>query len=90
MNYTLAEADVSENYSLAVACKKIPHGVLVIRLLSALRFDGLTTQAPFEVWAAVDVKARKPESDGLPFRIVRFPGMLCIPELRILSSTVSR
>jgi predicted transcriptional regulator of viral defense system len=42
--------------------------------LSTLRFRGLTTQAPFEVWIAVDVKARKPKSDGPPFRIVRFSG----------------
>jgi len=71
--YTLADADVSEHYSLAEACKRIPHGVIC--LLSALRFHGLTTQAPFEVWIAVNVKARKPKSDGLPLRIVRFSGV---------------
>lgn len=70
--YTLADADVSEHQSLAEASKRIPHGVIC--LLSALRFHGLTTQAPFEVWVAVDVKARKPRSDGLPLRIVRFSG----------------
>ena len=70
--YTLADADVSEHYSLAEASKKIPQGVIC--LLSALRFHGLTTQAPFEVWVAVDVKARKPKSGGLPFHIVRFSG----------------
>jgi len=66
------DSDVSEHLSLAEASKKIPHGVIC--LLSALRFYGLTTQAPFEVWVAVDVKARKPRSDGLPLRIVRFSG----------------
>lgn len=70
--YTLADADVSEHYSLVEVSKKIPHGVIC--LLSALRFHGLTTQAPFEVWVAVDVKARKPKSDGLPLHIVRFSG----------------
>lgn len=70
--YTLVDADVSEHHSLAEASKKIPHGVIC--LLSALRFHGLTTQGPFEVWVAVDVKARKPKSDGLPLRIVRFSG----------------
>jgi len=70
--YTLADADVSEHQSLAEASKRIPHGVIC--LLSALRFHGLTTQAPFEVWVAVDVKARKPGSNGLPLRIVRFSG----------------
>lgn len=70
--YTLANADVSEHFSLAEACKKIPHGVIC--LLSALRFHGLTTQAPFEVWIAINVKARKPKGDGVPLRIVRFSG----------------
>lgn len=70
--YTFVDSDVSEHLSLAEASKKIPHGVIC--LLSALRFYGLTTQAPFEVWVAVDVKARKPRSDGLPLRIVRFSG----------------
>jgi len=70
--YTLADADVSEHQSLAEASKRTPHGVIC--LLSALRFHGLTTQAPFEVWVAVDVKARKPGSNGLPLRIVRFSG----------------
>lgn len=70
--YTLAEADISEHYSLVEACKRIPQGVIC--LLSALRFHGLTTQAPFQVWMAIDVKARKPKGDGLPLHIVRFSG----------------
>lgn len=70
--YTVVDADLSEHHSLAEASKKIPHGVIC--LLSALRFHGLTTQAPFEVWIAIDVKARKPKSDGPPLRIVRFSG----------------
>ncbi len=70
--YTLADVDVSEHYSLAEASKRIPHGVIC--LLSALRFHELTTQAPFEVWMAIDVKARKPEGEGFPLHIVRFSG----------------
>jgi predicted transcriptional regulator of viral defense system len=70
--YTLADTDVSEHHSLAEVCKKVPHGVIC--LVSALRFHGLTTQAPFEVWMAIDVKARKPKADGLPLHIVRFSG----------------
>lgn len=70
--YTLADADVSEHHSLAEACKKIPHGVIC--LLSALRYHGLTTQAPFEIWIAIDVKARKPKGDNPPLHIVRFSG----------------
>lgn len=54
------------------ACKRVPHGVVC--LLSALRFHEMTTQAPFEVWMAVDRSARLPEAPDLPLRIVRFSG----------------
>jgi predicted transcriptional regulator of viral defense system len=70
--YTLPTAEVTEHHSLAEACKRVPHGVAC--LLSALRFHGLTTQAPHEVWLAIDPKARKPVVDYPPLRIVRFSG----------------
>ena len=70
--YTLPDADVSEHHTLAEACKRLPHGIIC--LLSALEFYGLTTQAPFEVWMAIDRKARKPKVDYPPLRIVRFSG----------------
>jgi len=70
--YCLADADLSEHHTLVEACKRIPHGVVC--LLSALRFHGLTTQSPFEVWMAIDVKARKPRFGDLPLKIVRFSG----------------
>jgi predicted transcriptional regulator of viral defense system len=68
--YALPDADVTEHHSLAQACKRVPHGVVC--LLSALRFHGLTTEQPFEVWLAISRKARKPSADSLPLRIVRF------------------
>ncbi|MGE0761490.1 MAG: hypothetical protein AB7O38_31035, partial [Pirellulaceae bacterium] len=43
-------------------------------LLSALQFHGLTTQAPFEVWMAIDESARQPRVDAPSLRIVRFSG----------------
>jgi len=70
--YRLIETDASEHQSLAEAAKKVPQGVVC--LLSALRFHGLTTQNPFEVWMAIDRKARRPKTEGLPIRIVRFSG----------------
>jgi predicted transcriptional regulator of viral defense system len=70
--YILPEADLSEHHTLAEACKRVPHGVVC--LLSALRFHGLTTQAPFEVWLALDAKARKPRPAAPPLHIVRFSG----------------
>jgi predicted transcriptional regulator of viral defense system len=70
--YVLPEADVSEHHSLAEACKRVPDGVVC--LLSALRFHGLTTQSPFEIWMAIDVKARKPKVETPHLRVVRFSG----------------
>ena len=70
--YALRDIEATEHHSLAEACKRVPHGVIC--LLSALRFHGLTTQAPFEVWVAIDFKARLPKPDDLPLRIMRFSG----------------
>ncbi|MBN1459587.1 MAG: AbiEi antitoxin N-terminal domain-containing protein [Armatimonadetes bacterium] len=70
--YRLPGAQVSPRQTMLEACRRVPHGV--IALLSALRFHDVTTQAPFEVWMAVDVKARQPRVEGLPLRIVRFSG----------------
>lgn len=68
--YGLADADITENHSLAEVCRRVGNGVVC--LLSALRFHGLTTQIPFEVWLAIDRKARIPKMDYPPLRIVRF------------------
>jgi predicted transcriptional regulator of viral defense system len=68
--YRIAGEEVSERQSLAEACKRVPHGVVC--LLSALQFHELTTQSPFEVWIAIDVKARRPKLDYPPLRVVRF------------------
>jgi predicted transcriptional regulator of viral defense system len=70
--YVLASADVSENHSLAEACKRVSGGIIC--LLSALRFYGLTTQNPWEVWMAITPASRKPKVDHPPLRVVRFSG----------------
>lgn len=70
--YILADAEPSEHQSLVETCKRVPHGIIC--LLSALRFHGLTTQAPSEVWLAISRKARLPRVDYPPLRIVRFSG----------------
>ena len=41
---------------------------------SALRFHGLTTQKPFEVWLAIERGARRPVSDTPPLRVHSFFG----------------
>ncbi len=70
--YVLAGAPVSEHHGLALAAKQVPRGAVC--LLSALRFHGLTTQDPHEVWMAIDFKARKPSVEFPVLRIVRFSG----------------
>lgn len=70
--YTLPDAELTEQHSFAEAAKRVPHSVIC--LLSALRFHELTTQAPFEVWLALDPRARRPRVDAPPLRIVRFSG----------------
>ena len=70
--YTLAGAAVTAGHSLAEAGKRVPHGIVC--LVSALALHGLTTQIPHEVWIAIDRKARKPNVDYPPLRIVRFSG----------------
>lgn len=70
--YALPDRPVSGHHSLALAAMLVPRGVVC--LLSALRFHGLTTQDPHEVWMAIDFKARKPSVDSPALRVVRFSG----------------
>jgi len=70
--YALPDAHPTEHRDLAAVAKRVPDGVIC--LLSALRFHELTTQAPHQVWLAIDRKARRPRMDHPPLRIVRFSG----------------
>lgn len=70
--YILANSEITENHDLAEASKRLPGGVVC--LISALRFHGLTTQLPYEVWMALDPRAGKPKIDYPRLRIVRFSG----------------
>ena len=70
--YVLPDDEPSEQRSLVEACRRVPRGVVC--LLSALQFHGLTTQAPFEIWMAIDERAHLPRVDYPPLRIVRFSG----------------
>ena len=87
--YVLPGADVTEHHALVEVSKRVPHGIVC--LLSALRFHGLTTQSPSEVWLAIDVKARKPRIGKPALRIVRFSGKALeygVEERRIESAPV--
>ena len=70
--YRLSAASISEHYTLAEVSKSVPMGVVC--LLSALRFHGLTTQAPHEIWIAVDTRAYTPKM-AIPVHFVRFSGV---------------
>lgn len=70
--YGLPGREISANGSLAEVAIRVPKGLIC--LLSALRFHGLTTQAPFEVWLAIENKALAPKLEFPPLRIVRFSG----------------
>jgi predicted transcriptional regulator of viral defense system len=70
--YRLSDSEPTENYSLAMACTRVPNSIVC--LLSALRVHGIGTQAPAEVWLAIPHKARRPFLRELRLRIVRFSG----------------
>ena len=87
--YVLADAEPTAYRSVAEACKRVPHAVVC--LLSALRVHDLTTQSPFEVWLAIDEKARLPKVNYPTLRIVRFSGAALsfgIEQLKVEGVTV--
>lgn len=71
--YMAPDAEITEHHSLVEANKRVPSGVIC--LLTALRFHDLTTQAPFEIWMALEHSAWQPRQNDLPLRFVRFSGV---------------
>lgn len=70
--YVAAGRSLAAEHTLAQVAKRVPGAVFC--LLTALRFHGLTTQAPAEVWIALPEKARRPRLDYPRLRIARFSG----------------
>jgi len=70
--YRIADAEPTENYSLAMASARVPNSIVC--LLSALRVHEVGTQSPHAVWLAIPHKARPPRLRELRLRIVRFSG----------------
>lgn len=64
--YQIPGRKTDQYLTLQTIAKQAPKGV--IALLSALSFHEMTTQNPFEVWLAIDRKARKPKIDYPPVR----------------------
>jgi len=70
--YRQVDAPLTELETLAAVSKRIPGAIVC--LLTALHVHGIGTQAPRDVWIALDRKARKPRPSDLPVRVVRFSG----------------
>ena len=70
--YQWPASDTGRHQTLVEVAKKVPNGV--VALLSALNFHELTTQSPYEVWLAIDRKARQPVVEHMAIRFVYFSG----------------
>ena len=70
--YRISGAGLTEHETIVRVAARIPNAIVC--LLTALHMHGLGTQAPREVWIALDRKARKPRLSGLPVHLVRFSG----------------
>jgi len=70
--YALPTLKPTEHHTLAEVATRVPKGVFC--LLTALRFHGLGTQNPREVWLAVDRRAGMPRVDFTPVRTIRISG----------------
>jgi predicted transcriptional regulator of viral defense system len=70
--YVVASHQPTAGHTLAQVAKRVPEGVFC--LLTALRFHGLTTQSPADVWIALPEKARRPRLDYPRLRVARFSG----------------
>ena len=70
--FRLADAEPTENYSLAAACARVPQAIVC--LISALRVHGIGTQVTRDVWLAIPHRAKTPRAAGVRIRLVRFSG----------------
>src|SRR5687768_14267471 len=70
--YRSPAAPITEGHDLARVSRLVPNGVVC--LLSALRFHGLTTQNPFEIWLAIDQKAWRPKIGHPRLRLTYMSG----------------
>jgi predicted transcriptional regulator of viral defense system len=70
--YRLADGEVSEHHTLAVAASLAP--TAVICLLSALQYHQIGVQSPAEVWIALERGAWRPTLAYPPLRVVHVSG----------------
>lgn len=70
--YVLPGGKVTENHALAEIAGRVPEGVVC--LLSALRFHGITTQNPSEVYLMIPSGTRTPREGRTRIRVFRAGG----------------
>lgn len=70
--FRFTDAEPTENYSLAMACARVPNSIVC--LLSALRVHEIGTQIPGDIWLAIPHKSHPPRLPELRLRIIRFAG----------------
>lgn len=68
--YRLTGRETTEHHTLAITATVAPSAVVC--LLSALQFHGIGTQAPPEVWIALERGTAKPRLDYPPLHVVFF------------------
>jgi predicted transcriptional regulator of viral defense system len=70
--YVEAKTRIDERQRLALVAKKAPQAVLC--LLTALRFHEIGTQAPREIWIAINRTAKPPRISHPQLRVFKFSG----------------
>jgi predicted transcriptional regulator of viral defense system len=65
--YTLPEAPVTENSSLAEVAKRLPRAVVC--LISALSYHEITTQIPHEIWLTIPRGSWRPDVEYPPLNL---------------------
>jgi predicted transcriptional regulator of viral defense system len=71
--YALADREPSEHEALRVVTQRAPH--VFFCLITALRFHGLTTQAPHEVWIGLGANRNPPPLEWPRLRVIRYSGI---------------
>jgi len=70
--YTLPEAPLTENSSLAEIAKRLPHAVVC--LISALSYHGISTQIPHEIWLTIPRGSWRPDVEYPPLNLTYVSG----------------
>ncbi len=70
--YTLPDAPVTENSSLAEVAKRLPKAVVC--LISALSYHEITTQIPHQIWLTIPRGSWRPDVDYPPLNLTCVSG----------------